>query len=174
MERVYLAAATERDRDSWIEKLHLASYECMKIQLESLREQLQARTGKDPIENPEPSVLPEYQPGKVAVLGEHVTLKDWSELIAAGYLFTAGESPVSGDPFLEMCVTCDGLPEVNGKGPDTFTSVHYMIPPQQQWVPHAHTEIVEVLTRPALYDFCSLKPGFELRSCVNIILNAAV
>ena len=56
----YLAAVSERDRDSWIEALHIASYECMKMQLQSLREQIRQKTGKDPIDNPAPSVLEEY------------------------------------------------------------------------------------------------------------------
>ena len=60
---IHLAASSERDRDSWIEHLHISSYECMKMQLESLREQLRTRTGRDPIENPEPTDLPENLPG---------------------------------------------------------------------------------------------------------------
>jgi len=45
-----LATRTEPERDSWIERLHIAGFECLRIQLESLREQLKARTGRDPIE----------------------------------------------------------------------------------------------------------------------------
>ena len=55
---IQLAAGGERERDRWIESLHIASYECMKMQLESLREQLWQRTGRDPIDNPEPTELP--------------------------------------------------------------------------------------------------------------------
>ena len=46
-----LATRTETERDSWIEHLHIAGFECLRIQLESLREQLKARTGRDPIES---------------------------------------------------------------------------------------------------------------------------
>ena len=55
---IQLAASGERERDRWIESLHIASYECMKMQLQSLREQLWQRTGRDPIDNPEPTELP--------------------------------------------------------------------------------------------------------------------
>jgi len=50
------------------------------------------------------------------------------------------------DPFLEMCLMCIGLPaETSGRLPDTFASVHYMLPPpDERWVIHARTEIVEV------------------------------
>jgi len=44
-----LATRTEPERDSWIERLHIAGFECLRIQLQSLREQLKARTGCDPI-----------------------------------------------------------------------------------------------------------------------------
>ena len=57
----YLGAKSEQERDKWIGALHIASYECMKMQLESLREQIRDRTGKDPIDNPEPSTLPDSE-----------------------------------------------------------------------------------------------------------------
>ena len=64
---VQLAAGSEEERDSWIERLHIAGYECMQMQMHSLREQLAARTGRDPIEDPEPSALPEFKSGKIAL-----------------------------------------------------------------------------------------------------------
>ena len=45
----YLGAKSERERDKWIAALHIASYECMQMQLESLREQIKSKTGKDPL-----------------------------------------------------------------------------------------------------------------------------
>ncbi|XP_013393790.1 pleckstrin homology domain-containing family J member 1-like [Lingula anatina] len=53
----FFAARTEEERDAWIEVLHIASYECLKMQLESLREQIRNKTGKDPIDDPDPTVL---------------------------------------------------------------------------------------------------------------------
>jgi len=44
-------AKTEEERDSWIQSLHTASYECLKMQLQSLREQVQSKTGQDPLVN---------------------------------------------------------------------------------------------------------------------------
>ena len=48
-------AQSEEDRDEWIQKIHTASYECLKMQLQSLREQIQAKTGRDPITQPPPT-----------------------------------------------------------------------------------------------------------------------
>jgi hypothetical protein len=50
-EQMRLATRVESDRDGWIERLHIAGYECMRIQLDSLREQVKARTGRDPVES---------------------------------------------------------------------------------------------------------------------------
>ena len=49
------AAISEEERDSWIQALHMASYECLKMQLQSLREQVQAKTGRDPVMLPDAS-----------------------------------------------------------------------------------------------------------------------
>lgn len=66
---IRLATQVEADRDSWIGSLHVASYECMKIQLQSLREQLRNRTGKDPFNSQELAVasFPEAT-GKIFVM----------------------------------------------------------------------------------------------------------
>jgi len=58
---VRLATQVESDRDSWIGSLHVASYECMKIQLQSLREQLRSRTGKDPFSSQELTAVTSLQ-----------------------------------------------------------------------------------------------------------------
>lgn len=42
----HVAAQTEVERDSWMELLQLASYECMKFQLISLQEQIQEKQSK--------------------------------------------------------------------------------------------------------------------------------
>ncbi|KAK2184836.1 hypothetical protein NP493_251g03006 [Ridgeia piscesae] len=119
---IQLAAGGERERDRWIESLHIASYECMKMQLESLREQLWQRTGRDPIDNPEPTELPST---------------------------CTEEGSETNEPLLEMCVSCDGLPcETNGQQPNTFVSVAVLTPPEQDWSAHAHTEIIERNANP--------------------------
>ena len=50
-----IQASSEEERDEWIQVLHMASYECLKMQLQSLREQIQAKTGRDPITQPPPT-----------------------------------------------------------------------------------------------------------------------
>lgn len=45
---VLLGSTEEQTRDRWIELLHIASFECMKFQLDMLRDQIKSKTGKDP------------------------------------------------------------------------------------------------------------------------------
>ncbi|KAK2170549.1 hypothetical protein LSH36_2g08061 [Paralvinella palmiformis] len=143
---VHLAANSELDRDSWIEHLHISSYECMKMQLESLRDQIKSRTGHDPINNPEPSELPDSE----------------------------SEESAQNEPFLEMCIACDGLPYNSiGREPDTFATIHYLTPPHQQWTNHARTEIVEKTTSPVYLTtigFCNPRKVL-LSTCIKICVN---
>lgn len=54
-EPIYLGCKTETDREQWLSALHTSSYECMRMQLDSLREQITLRTGQDPINSPHSS-----------------------------------------------------------------------------------------------------------------------
>ena len=45
-----LAASSEASRDSWMEALLNASYECLQVQLQSLRREIVTKTGRDPLE----------------------------------------------------------------------------------------------------------------------------
>ncbi|KAK3099607.1 hypothetical protein FSP39_006978 [Pinctada imbricata] len=101
-----LQAQSEEVRDDWVQTLHMASYECLKMQLQSLREQIQAKTGRDPITQPPPTETGmEYE-------------------IASG---------------------CENLPcDSSSRPPNPFIVVNTIIPPQQNWIQHNNTEVVEV------------------------------
>ncbi|XP_041359841.1 inositol polyphosphate-4-phosphatase type I A-like isoform X1 [Gigantopelta aegis] len=118
----FLATLSEDDRDSWIQALHIASYECLKMQLQQLREQVQARTGRDPIQ------LPKEPVG----------------------LDLDSETDHSEDPVLEISLSCNDLPtDSNGQPPNTLIILHTITPPDQQlWIHHNHTEIVEKSCNP--------------------------
>ena len=57
----------ESDRDQWISALHTASYECMKMQLDSLREQIVLKTGRDPLVSPHATPVGNSTLGTVAI-----------------------------------------------------------------------------------------------------------
>ncbi|XP_013413807.1 type I inositol 3,4-bisphosphate 4-phosphatase isoform X2 [Lingula anatina] len=141
----FFAARTEEERDTWIEVLHIASYECLKMQLESLREQIRNKTGKDPIDDPDPTVL-----------------EDNTE--------TGGDAGTD-DPAVEICITCSGLPkEPNGRTPNPFVSIHIMAPPDQQWLGHAHTEVVEKECNPIFLKTVSFSESSVLRKSTRVKL----
>ena len=51
------------------------------------------------------------------------------------------------EPFLEMWLSCTGLPaDGNGKPPNSFLSVCLANPPEHAYFPYAHTEIIDVST----------------------------
>ncbi len=61
------------------------------------------------------------------------------------YKLSVPDSAELETPFLEMCISCNGLPyNMSMHDPDTFASVHYRNSPCERWRPHSHTEIVEV------------------------------
>ncbi|XP_064608601.1 inositol polyphosphate-4-phosphatase type I A-like isoform X2 [Liolophura sinensis] len=117
----HLAAQSERDRDAWIQALHIASYECLQMQVQSLREQIRSKTGQDPM-----------------------TMADSLEPSS-----NSRHASVSEEAALEICIACDGLPvDSMNLPPNPFVVVSTILPPQQTWVQHSHTEIVEKSVSP--------------------------
>ncbi|OWF44824.1 type I inositol 3,4-bisphosphate 4-phosphatase-like isoform X2 [Mizuhopecten yessoensis] len=117
------ATNTEDERDLWIQCLHIASYECLKMQLQSLREQIQARTGRDPISQPPPT--------------------------DTGMEYETQSGNTDEDPAMELCIGCEDLQcDSSGKAPNPLVVLYTIIPPQQNWIQHNHTEVVEKSKSP--------------------------
>ena len=130
-----LSAASESERAGWIEMLHIASYECMKMQMQSLREQLRTRTGHDPLE--EQNESPTESRFSVAMN--------------------------TGEPLFELALACEKLPrDPSGKVPDTFVAVHYSTPQKQHWFPLGHTEVVEKSSSPSYLTSVGIYPQQQL------------
>uniref|UniRef100_A0A2C9LDT4 PH domain-containing protein n=1 Tax=Biomphalaria glabrata TaxID=6526 RepID=A0A2C9LDT4_BIOGL len=117
-------AHTEEIRDAWIQCLHIASHECLKMQLQSLREQLHTKTGTDPVQ------LPTECNSSVD--------------------FESHSDNASQEPVIEISLACSGLPnDTSDVPPNALVVVHTMLPPQQQiWMHHNHTEIIEKDNNP--------------------------
>lgn len=138
------SAATEEERDSWIQVLHVASYECLKMQLQSLREQVQAKTGKDPLSQALPS--------------------------DTGMDYETGSAQSTEDPAMEMSLSISGLPnDSNGQPPNPFVVVYIIIPPQQQtWLQHNHTEMVEKNNNPLFLKTIGFGDANGLEPCTRV------
>lgn len=121
---IRFGAASEAVRDSWIQALHVSSHECLKMQLQSLREQVHTKTGVDPM---------------------HFPVQTNSSVD-----FESHSDNASQDPVLEVCIACSNLPnDSSDMPPNVLVVLHTMLPPQQQtWLHHNHTEIVEKSSNP--------------------------
>ncbi|KAH9509933.1 hypothetical protein Btru_044656, partial [Bulinus truncatus] len=117
-------ASSEDVRDAWIQSLHIASHECLKMQLQSLREQLHTKTGSDPVQLPTES---------------NSTVD-----------FESHSDNASQEPVLEIALACSKLPnDSSDVPPNALVVIHTMVPPQQQiWMHHNHTEIIEKSNSP--------------------------
>nr|XP_022326682.1 type II inositol 3,4-bisphosphate 4-phosphatase-like isoform X3 [Crassostrea virginica] len=140
-------AQSEEDRDEWIQKIHTASYECLKMQLQSLREQIQAKTGRDPITQPPPTEF--------------------------GMEFETQSGNASDDPALEICLSCNDLPnDSSGQAPNPFIVLSTIVPPQQTWIQHSNTEVVEGSNDPQFLKTIGFgdKDGVDLNMRVKIMV----
>ncbi|XP_048772482.2 inositol polyphosphate-4-phosphatase type I A-like isoform X2 [Ostrea edulis] len=140
-------APSEEERDDWIQKIHTASYECLKMQLQSLREQIQAKTGRDPITQPPPTEF--------------------------GMEFETQSGNANDDPALEICLSCKDLPnDINGQAPNPFIVLSTIVPPQQTWIQHSNTEVVEASNDPQFLKTIGFgdKEGVDINMRVKIMV----
>ncbi|CAG5134316.1 unnamed protein product [Candidula unifasciata] len=139
-------ASTEAMRDEWIQALHIASHECLKMQLQSLREQLQTKTGNDIVHLPvEPSSTVDFE---------------------------SQTDNTSQDPVLEISIACCSLPnDSSDVPPNALVVVHTMLPPQQQiWMHHNHTEIVEKSNNPQFLKTIGFGDKFGIDTATKVRL----
>ncbi|XP_072171475.1 inositol polyphosphate-4-phosphatase type I A-like [Diadema setosum] len=117
----YFAAHSTELRDEWVAALRQASYEMLRSQLQKLRIQILARTGRDPVSEGQPGVI---DPG------------DLSE-------------GTQNDPVLEMSISCNNVPlKPTGEEPSVFVAINCMTPPETRWLNCGQTEIIDNQCNP--------------------------
>ncbi|XP_041455861.1 inositol polyphosphate-4-phosphatase type I A-like isoform X1 [Lytechinus variegatus] len=117
----YFAAHSTELRDEWVAAIRLASYEMLRGQLQKLRIQILARTGRDPISEGQPGVI---DPGD---------LSDGTQ----------------NDPVLEMSISCNNLPmKPSGEEPSVYATINCMTPPDTRWLNCGQTEIIDRQCNP--------------------------
>ncbi|XP_067948430.1 inositol polyphosphate-4-phosphatase type I A-like [Watersipora subatra] len=117
-EPIYLGSKSESERDQWLSALHTASYECMKMQLESLREQIVIKTGRDPITSP-----------------------------YSGPVSNSNASE-DETPYIEMCLSCSQLRSTADGTCNTMIDILSLVPSFHEWRLIGQTEIVEQSHNP--------------------------
>ncbi|XP_072040079.1 LOW QUALITY PROTEIN: inositol polyphosphate-4-phosphatase type I A-like [Amphiura filiformis] len=117
----YFAAHSAELRDEWVAILQKGSYESLRSQFHSLRAQLLARTGQDPIDEERHGVVGKSDPAESS----------------------------SREPVLEMSISCTELPKNNhGVSPSTFVSISCVTPPDTRWSKSGQTEIIDQNSNP--------------------------
>uniref|UniRef100_T1IR47 PH domain-containing protein n=1 Tax=Strigamia maritima TaxID=126957 RepID=T1IR47_STRMM len=114
------SAPTETERDSWIQMIHMASYQYMVSQLKALREKLN-----------------NIQPANE---NSNNSLR---------FPRTKNVLDSSDESFLEMSLSCDNLMcDGNGTAPNPMLIVGVMTAPEIQWSTYSQSEIIERSSNP--------------------------
>ncbi|GIY76492.1 inositol polyphosphate-4-phosphatase type I A [Caerostris extrusa] len=124
-----LGAVTESERDSWIQALHMASFEYMKSQLSSLKAKLieiKATNDND--------------------------LTVVSSKRQRSFTTSSSYDPQQYEPFMELSVCCDNLMcDGDGQPPNPLVCVSINTLPSVRWTKFSQTEIVEKSSNPCFF-----------------------
>ncbi|XP_076334193.1 inositol polyphosphate-4-phosphatase type I A isoform X2 [Tachypleus tridentatus] len=123
-----LGTATEVERETWMNILRSASFECMKSQVHSLKNKLHLKKGKLDV-----------QKLRVYSFEENQSL---SQLMGR-------YDPLQHEPFLELSLVCDNLKcDADGQPPNPMVLVYTCRTVQSSWVQFAQTEMIERSSNP--------------------------
>lgn len=125
----HLAAFSEQERDSWLEAIQLASYECMRSQLLALQQRLEMRRGQDP----------------------DLDIQMWR--LRRGQTLDPCELPIC-----EISLSCDNLLcDGNGRPPNPVLLIHVFIPEEGVLIKYAKTEVIERSSNPIFLNTISFR-----------------
>ncbi|XP_015178952.1 PREDICTED: type I inositol 3,4-bisphosphate 4-phosphatase isoform X2 [Polistes dominula] len=139
-----LGANTAEERDSWLQALQLASYECMRSQLLALRERIEAFSGH-----------------------KHDT--DIHMLRLQRGIFT---DPAE-IPMCEVSLACDNLLcDGHGRPPNPVLEVDVQLKRSKTWIKYARTEVVERSSNPGFLTTVSFRASDGLSSDTKVRITA--
>ncbi|XP_020297066.1 type II inositol 3,4-bisphosphate 4-phosphatase isoform X4 [Pseudomyrmex gracilis] len=139
-----LGANTAEERDSWLQALQLASYECMRSQLLSLRQRIEAFSGH-----------------------KHDT--DIHMLrVQRGILTDPAEVPMC-----EISLACDNLLcDGHGRPPTPVLEIDVQLKSSKSWIKYAKTEVVERSSNPSFLTTVSFRASDGLTTETKIRITA--
>ncbi|XP_054709004.1 inositol polyphosphate-4-phosphatase type I A-like [Uloborus diversus] len=124
-----LSATSEAERDSWIQALHMASFDYMRLQVSTLKEKLKQIKSKND-----------------CISTSHITRKPRSFTSVVSY------DPQQYEPFMELSLCCDNLMcDGDGHPPNPVVCVSINTHPSVKWIKYAQTEIVEKSSNPCFF-----------------------
>lgn len=139
----HFATSLESERDTWIQALHMASYEYMRSQLKTLQEKLGSFKQDETCHNP----------------------------IKFSRTKSLGDS--SDEPFLEMSLACDNLIcDGDGTPPNPMLIILLMTPPDTQWQQYMRTEILERCSNPCFLTTVGMRTNDNINSTTRVKISA--
>ncbi|XP_046586824.1 inositol polyphosphate-4-phosphatase type I A isoform X2 [Neodiprion lecontei] len=139
-----LGANSSEDRDSWLQALQLASYECMRSQLLALRQRIEACSGH-----------------------KHGTDIQMMRL-QQGITTDPAEIPIC-----EVSLACDNLLcDGHGRPPNPVLEIDILAHRSNTWIKYARTEVVERSSNPGFLTTVSFRTSDGLTSETKVRITA--
>ncbi|XP_014473964.1 PREDICTED: type I inositol 3,4-bisphosphate 4-phosphatase isoform X1 [Dinoponera quadriceps] len=165
-----LGANTAEERDSWLQALQLASYECMRSQLLSLRQRIEAFSGH------------KYDTDIQMLRLQRGTFTGCSEfknriLPSFPLPFKFHAEFVSSDPaevpMCEISLACDNLLcDGHGRPPTPVLEIDVQSKSSKTWIKYARTEVVERSSNPSFLTTVSFRASDGLTTETKIRITA--
>lgn len=139
-----LGANTAEERDSWLQALQLASYECMRSQLLSLRQRIEAFSGH------------KHDTDIQMLRLQRGTFTDPAEV-----------------PMCEVSLACDNLLcDGHGRPPTPVLEIDVQAKSSKTWIKYARTEVVEQSSNPNFLTTVSFRASDGLTTETKIRITA--
>ncbi|XP_063986470.1 inositol polyphosphate-4-phosphatase type I A isoform X2 [Diachasmimorpha longicaudata] len=139
-----LGASSSDERDSWLQALQLASYECMRNQLLALRERIEASSG-------------------------HKNGTDIQMLrLQRGIVIDPAEVPIC-----EVSLSCDNLLcDGHGRPPNPVLEIDVQASKSRTWIKYARTEVIERSSNPGFLTTVSFRGSDGLSTDTRVRITA--
>lgn len=135
-----LGANSAEERDSWLQALQLASYECMRSQLLALQQRIEAFSG-----HKHDTDIHMLRLQRAISTGNLIVIK----LLICWYSFFFLNQSIISDPaeipICEISLACDNLLcDGHGRPPNPVLEIDVQVKNSKTWIKYARTEVVEV------------------------------
>ncbi|XP_076377722.1 uncharacterized protein LOC117223713 isoform X4 [Megalopta genalis] len=145
-----LGANSAEERDSWLQALQLASYECMRSQLLALRQRIEAFSGH---KHDTDIQMLRLQRGILTENGRKCSLTVLSR------------SDPAEIPMCEISLTCDNLLcDGHGRPPNPVLEIDVQPKGSKTWIKYARTEVMERSSNPGFLTTVSFRASDGLNS----------
>ncbi|CAD1478010.1 unnamed protein product [Heterotrigona itama] len=165
-----LGANSAEERDSWLQALQLASYECMRSQLLALQQRIEAFSGHKHDTDIQMLRLQRGISADIPVIFNNIHLDRRLSSLFSLKLDTCLSDPAE-IPICEISLACDNLLcDGHGRPPNPVLEVDVQVRCSKTWIKYARTEVVERSSNPGFLTTVSFRAsdGLTLETKVRI------